>query len=38
MAKARKEVNARRRHFNIAKSGFISQVRDDKIPQRDQLI
>ena len=27
MAKARKEVNARRRHFNIAKSGFISQVR-----------
>jgi type IV secretion system protein VirB4 len=38
MARARKEVNARRRHFNIAKSGFISQVRDDKIPQRDQLI
>jgi type IV secretion/conjugal transfer VirB4 family ATPase len=38
MARARKEVNARRRHFNIAKSGFISQVRDDRIPQRDQLI
>jgi type IV secretion system protein TrbE len=38
MAKARKEVNARRRHFNIAKSGFISQVRDEKTPQRDQLI
>ena len=38
MAKARKEVMARRRHFNIAKSGFISQVRDEKTPQRDQLI
>ncbi len=32
MAKARKEVNARRRHFNIAKSGFIAQTRDEKIP------
>ena len=29
---------ARRRHFNMAKSGFISQVRDEKTPQRDQLI
>lgn len=38
MAKARRQVIARRRHFNIVKSGFISQVRDEKTPQRDQLI
>jgi type IV secretion system protein VirB4 len=38
--KARKEVNKRRRHFNVAKSGFISQLGHDpaKTNPRDVLI
>jgi type IV secretion system protein TrbE len=38
--KARKEVTKRRRHFNIAKSGFISQLGNDpsKTNPRDVLI
>ena len=38
--KARKEVNKRRRHFNVAKSGFISQLGNDpvKTNPRDVLI
>lgn len=40
MAKARKEVNKRRRHFNMSKSGFVSQIGSDpaKTNQRDVLI
>jgi hypothetical protein len=38
--KARKEVNKRRRHFNVSKSGFISQLGNDpaKTNPRDVLI
>ena len=38
--KARKEVNKRRRHFNIAKTGFVSQLGNDpgKSNQRDVLV
>ena len=36
-AKAKKEVVTRRRHFNMAKSGFLS-ARQEKRPERDQLI
>ena len=38
--RARKEVEKRRRHFNIAKTGFISQLRSDpsKINPSDVLI
>ena len=38
--KARKEVNKRRRHFNISKTGFISQLGNDpvKTNPRDVLI
>jgi type IV secretory pathway VirB9-like protein len=38
--KARKEVNKRRRHFNVAKNGFISQLGNDpaKTNPRDVLI
>jgi type IV secretion system protein VirB4 len=38
--KARKEVNKRRRHFNVAKNGFISQLENDpaKTNPRDVLI
>ena len=36
-AKAKKEVVTRRRHFNMAKSGFLS-ARQEKLPERDQLI
>src|SRR5215469_9787539 len=38
--KARKEVNKRRRHFNIAKTGFISQLGNDpmKTNPRDVLV
>jgi type IV secretion system protein TrbE len=38
--KARKEVNKRRRHFNISKTGFISQLDNDstKANPRDVLI
>ncbi len=37
---ARKEVNKRRRHFNIAKTGFISQLGNDpaKTNPRDVLV
>ena len=28
-SKARKEVNKRRRHFNISKTGFVSQMGND---------
>lgn len=37
---ARKEVNKRRRHFNIAKTGFISQLGNDpaKVNPRDVLV
>jgi type IV secretion system protein VirB4 len=40
MAKARKEVDKRRRHFNMSKSGFVSQMSNDpaKTNQRDVLI
>ena len=39
LGKARNEVNSRRKHFNMTKSGFISQVRDErKTSQRDELI
>ena len=40
MAKARKEVDKRRRHFNMSKSGFVSQIVSDpaKVNQRDVLI
>jgi type IV secretion system protein VirB4 len=39
-AKARKEVNKRRRHFNISKTGFISQLGNDatKTNPRDVLV
>ena len=38
--KARKEVNKRRRHFNVSKTGFISQLGNDstKTNSRDVLI
>jgi type IV secretion system protein VirB4 len=38
--KARKEVNKRRRHFNISKTGFISQLGNDpaKTNPRDVLV
>ncbi len=40
MAKARKEVDKRRRHFNMSKSGFVSQIGGDPATtsQRDVLI
>jgi type IV secretion system protein VirB4 len=40
MAKARKEVDKRRRHFNMSKSGFVSQMgsNPEKTNQRDVLI
>jgi type IV secretion/conjugal transfer VirB4 family ATPase len=40
MSKARKEVDKRRRHFNMSKSGFVSQIGSDpaKTNQRDVLI
>jgi type IV secretion/conjugal transfer VirB4 family ATPase len=40
MSKARKEVDKRRRHFNMSKSGFVSQLGSDpqKVSQRDVLI
>ncbi|MCU1324339.1 MAG: type secretion/conjugal transfer ATPase, VirB4 family [Acidobacteriaceae bacterium] len=40
MAKARKEVDKCRRHFNMSKSGFVSQIGSDpaKTNQRDVLI
>ena len=40
MAKARKEVDKRRRHFNMSNSGFVSQIGSDpaKTNQRDVLI
>lgn len=40
MAKARKEVDKRRRHFNMSKSGFVSQIGSDpaKTNHRDVLI
>jgi type IV secretion system protein TrbE len=39
-AKARKEVNKRRRHFNISKTGFVSQIGNDatKTNPRDVLV
>src|SRR6185437_149026 len=38
--KARKEVNKRRRHFNIAKTGFVSQIGNDpaKTDPRNVLV
>src|ERR1035437_10137019 len=38
--KARKEVNKRRRHFNVSKTGFISQMGNDatNTNQRDVLV
>ena len=38
--KARKEVNKRRRHFNISKTGFVSQMGNDttKTNPRDVLV
>src|ERR1700689_1178599 len=39
-SKARKEVNKRRRHFNISKTGFVSQMGNDpsQTNQRDLLV
>jgi len=39
-AKARKEVNKRRRHFNMSKTGFVSQIGNDpaKTNPRDVLV
>jgi len=39
-SKARKEVNKRRRHFNISKTGFVSQMGNDPSTtnQRDVLV
>ena len=39
-AEARKEVNRRRRHFNVSKTGFISQMGNDttKTNPRDVLV
>jgi type IV secretion/conjugal transfer VirB4 family ATPase len=37
-ARARKEITTRRRHFNVAKTGFFSQMRDENKLERDQLI
>ena len=38
--KARKEVNKRRRHFNVSKTGFVSQMGNDatKTNPRDVLV
>jgi type IV secretion system protein VirB4 len=38
--KARKEVNKRRKHFNVSKTGFVSQLGDDpaKTNPRDVLV
>ena len=38
--KARKEVNKRRRHFNMSKTGFVSQMGNDatKTNPRDVLV
>src|SRR5271166_5104626 len=38
--KARREVNKRRKHFNMSKTGFISQASSDpsKVNQRDVLV
>jgi type IV secretion/conjugal transfer VirB4 family ATPase len=39
-ARARKEVNKRRRHFNISKTGFVSQLGNDtkQVNPRDVLV
>ena len=36
--KARKEVTKRRRHFNMSKSGFVSQMGSDRTNSRDVLV
>jgi type IV secretory pathway VirB4 component len=36
--KARKEVNKRRRHFNMSKTGFVSQMGSDRTNPRDVLV
>jgi type IV secretion system protein TrbE len=36
--KARKEVNKRRRHFNMSKTGFVSQMGSDAANPRDVLV
>ena len=38
--KARKEVNKRRRHFNVSKTGFVSQLGNDpaRTNPRDVLV
>jgi type IV secretion system protein TrbE len=40
MSKARKEINKRRRHFNMSKTGFVSQMGNDttKTNPRDVLV
>jgi type IV secretion system protein TrbE len=40
MSKARKEITKRRRHFNITKTGFVSQIGNDanKVNPRDVLV
>jgi type IV secretion system protein TrbE len=40
VTKARKEVNKRRRHFNISKTGFVSQIGSDatKVNKLDVLV
>jgi type IV secretion system protein TrbE len=37
-ARARKEVNAKRRHFNLSKTGLIQSAREEKSPDRDRLV
>lgn len=36
--RARKEVNKRRRHFNMSKTGFVSQMGSDRTNPRDVLV
>lgn len=37
-AKARKEVNGKRRHFNMSKTGLIQSASAEKSPERDRLV
>ena len=37
-AKARKEVKAKRQHFNAAKKGMVATMREDTTRERDELI
>ncbi len=37
-ARARKEVNTKRRHFNMSKTGLIQSASAEKSPERDRLV